>query len=74
MEVAIVVEAGQIVPFGDFLSLATIEHVLDRDRDVTGEDLQQVEVLLAVMVGIAPVDELKDPADLVLDPNRDRHQ
>ena len=45
MQVAVVVQAGQVVALGDLLGLAAVEHVLDRDRDVAGEDLQQVAVL-----------------------------
>ena len=42
MEVAVVVETGQVVALGDLLGAPAVEHVLDRDRDVVGEDLEQV--------------------------------
>ena len=45
VEVAVVVEAGQVVALGDLLRQPAVEHVLDRDRDVVGEDLEQVAVL-----------------------------
>jgi hypothetical protein len=48
VEVAVVEQAGEVVALGDLLGLTGVEHVLDRDRDVAGEDLEQIAVLAAV--------------------------
>ena len=73
VQVAVVVEVGQVVALGQLLRLPAVERVLHRDRDVVGEDLEQVLVLRAVEAGLLPVEQLEHAADLVGDADRHRH-
>ena len=70
VEVALVVEAGQAVALGDLVGAPRVEQVLDRDRGVVGEDLEQAPVLLAEAAGRRAVDELEHAADGRLDADR----
>ncbi len=74
VEVAIVVEAGEVVPFRVLVRQLAVEDVLDRDRDVVGEDLQEIAIGAAVLGRTLAIDELEDAADLDADPDRDRDQ
>ena len=70
VEVALVVEAGQAVALGDLVRAPRVEQVLDRDRRVVGEDLEQPAVLLAEAAGPRAVDELEHAAHRRLDADR----
>ena len=70
VQVALVVEAGQAVALGDLVRAPRVEQVLDRDRGVVGEDLEEPPVLLAEPAGPGAVDELEDAADRGLDADR----
>ena len=70
VEVALVVEAGQPVSLGHLVGAPRVEQVLDRDRSVVGEDLEEAAVLLAEAAGPQAVDELEHAAHRRLDADR----
>src|SRR5689334_1243588 len=62
VQVALVVQARQAVPLRDLVRAPRVEQVLDRDRRVVGEDLEQPAILLSEAAGPGAVDELEHAA------------
>ena len=71
VEPAVVVEAGQVVALGQLVRALGVERVLEHERGVAGEDLQQGLVALRERGAVGLVDQLEDAADVL--PDVDRH-